>query len=171
MRILSQYTSLINDAYIIAIFYKFLYEIPRPNHLDQNLKTIVCTPYEPSYPGGHALVGGAIAEFLSVLFPKEKNKLDIILNKINDSKVYGGVHYKSDNIQGNKLGRKIGKHVVKIMTKEKDEKGNLIDCYENLIRDPILKTNDIKDQGIFKCKSLIDGKSFKYSQFGVNNKN
>lgn len=171
MRILSYLTSLITDSLIISTFYKFLYEIPRPNQLDQNLKTIVCTHYYPTYPGGHALAGGAIVEFLSVLFPHEKNKLDIILYKINDARVYGGVHFKSDNIQGNKLGSKIGKHVVKIMTKEKDEKGDLIDCYENPIRDPILKTNDVKDKEIYDCKSLIDGKSFKYSQLGVNSKN
>ena len=168
MRILAEFTSLINEAYIIAMFYKFLYEIPRPNQLDQNLKTLVCTAYHPTYPGAHALVGGAIVQFLSQLFPQEKNKLDMFLNKINDARLYGGVHFNSDNVQGNRLGRKIGKYIAKNMIKEKDENGDLIYLYENPTRDSILDSINVKDKDIYKCKSLIHQKSFKYSQLGVN---
>ena len=46
--IMDYYNKLLNDGVTLTWFYKYLYKILRPNHLDRDLKTFICTPFHPS---------------------------------------------------------------------------------------------------------------------------
>lgn len=100
MRIHSLVNSAINDAMVITWFYKFLYEIPRPNQLDQKMGTLVCTPDHPSYPGGHAVLNSAASELLSLLFPEAKAQLDSLYEDTKRARFSSGLHYVVDNQNG-----------------------------------------------------------------------
>lgn len=159
IRLHAYFNSAINDATVITWYYKFLYDIPRPNQLDQNLETVLCTPYHPSYPSGHAVLGATAVELLSLLFPEERDQLDYLYSDLRKARFYSGVHFNADNENGEILGRDIGKYIFKKMQMERDENGNIIDCFNKPKTNPILKINKQKETGIFKCKSYIDKKS------------
>jgi len=164
MRIHSYVNSAINDAMVITWFYKFLYEIPRPNQLDQKLATLICTPSHPTYPGGHAVIGSTITELLTLLFPVAKAQLDSLLDDSKRARFTSGVHYEVDNQNGEVLGRKIGSYIYNIMKDEKDENGNPIDVYKRGDNRMILRVEKRRDINIFTCKSLIDKRSFIYNK-------
>jgi hypothetical protein len=147
---------------VITWFYKFLYEIPRPNQLDQKLATLICTPYHPTYPGGHAVIGSTITELLSLLFPDAKAQLDSLFDDSKRARFTSGVHFDVDNQNGEVLGRKIGSYIYNIMKNEKDENGNPIDNYKRVERRMKLRVVERRDISIFTCKSLIDKRSFIY---------
>ena len=46
---------------------------------------------------------------------------------MSSSRLYGGVHFKSDLYEGAKLGKQIGMMIVLEATKERDVKGKKID--------------------------------------------
>lgn len=156
------FNSALNDAMVIAWFYKFFYEIPRPNQLDQKLKTLLCTPYHPSYPSGHAVIGSTGIELLSNMFPEEKEQMDNLFSSLKKARLYSGVHFDADNHYGEILGRKIGRYVFRKMHSQKDENGRTIDVFNQPIKKPFLKVQKRKNSGIMTCNSLIDGRSINY---------
>jgi hypothetical protein len=147
---------------VITWYYKFLYEIPRPNQLDQKMATLICTPDHPSYPGGHAVLGSAACELLSLLFPEARGQLDSLNEDTKRARFSSGLHYAVDNENGEKLGRNIGKYIYNIMRKQKDEDGIPIDVYKRGDKSMILKVEKRKDTGLLTCKSLIDKRSLDY---------
>ncbi len=126
-RILACVQAGINDAMIVTWFYKYLWDIPRPNQLDQELKTILCTPKFPSYPSGHAAMSGCAEQILSYFFPTEKRKLRKIAEEDAFSRVYAGVHFPVDCEEGLHLGRQIGKIVVSILRRQQDNQQSSVD--------------------------------------------
>ena len=117
-RILGATFSGMNDAFVVAWKLKYKWLVPRPNQLDQNLATVVCTPNHPSYPSGHAVVSGAAEVILSYFFPSERRKLHDLAEENALSRLYAGVHYPADNDQGLRLGRQIGRIVVEELQKD-----------------------------------------------------
>ncbi|MCA0971250.1 vanadium-dependent haloperoxidase [Halobacillus litoralis] len=117
-RILGALFSGMNDAFVVCWSLKYKWLVPRPNQLDQNLATVVCTPNHPSYPSGHATVSGAAEVILSYFFPGERRKLHQIAEENAVSRLYAGVHYPADNEQGLRLGRQIGRIVVEELQKD-----------------------------------------------------
>ncbi len=111
-RILGAIQAGINDTMVMTWHFKYLWQIPRPNQLDQSLATIVCTPYHPSYPAGHATVAGCAEVILSYFFPPESDRLKAFAEECAMARLYAGVHYPADNQQGLVLGRQIGEIVV-----------------------------------------------------------
>lgn len=138
-RIMHCLQATISDAFNITWYYKFLYDCPRPCQLNHNLKTILNTPRFPSYPSGHSVVSGAAATILSKYFPKEMDKLNMLANDASISRLYGGIHFRSDLNEGLKLGKKIGSAAINIMEKQCDNLGNPVDYkYNNFADAPIL---------------------------------
>ncbi|MFS1517427.1 vanadium-dependent haloperoxidase [Bacillus sp. SM2101] len=131
-RILGAVQSAINDAFVITWFYKFLWLVARPDQLDQELATVVCTPRHPTYPSGHAAVAGCAAELLKYFFPGESLRLDELAEECAISRLYGLVHFPIDNDEGLSLGRQIGQVVVNNLKKEVDSQCDPIDTpYED----------------------------------------
>ncbi|WLR43090.1 vanadium-dependent haloperoxidase [Bacillus carboniphilus] len=106
-RILSCVQSAINDVFVICWYLKFKWNVARPNQLNNQLATVVCTPNHPTYPSGHATVAGCAEEILSYFFPAEECRLKTLAKQCSVSRLYGGVHYPSDNNEGYCLGKRL----------------------------------------------------------------
>lgn len=111
-RILAATQAALNDACVLAWYFKFLWDVARPNQLDKNLATILSTPRHPSYPSGHAAVAGCAQVILSYFFEAEANRLKELAEECALSRLYAGVHFPIDNEQGLSLGRHIGEVIV-----------------------------------------------------------
>lgn len=127
-RILGIMQAAFNDVFVISWYYKFLWNIARPNQLDQNLATIVCTPSHPSYPSGHSAIAGCAATILSYFFRGESRRLHELAKECSLSRLIAGVHYPIDNQEGLKLGKNIGRIIVNELKKQR------IPCYKRIDR-------------------------------------
>lgn len=130
-RIMSAFHCAINDAFIICWYYKYLYALPRPCQLDHDLKTILNTPRFPTYPSGHSVVSGACQEILSYYFPNEAITLNQLAEDASISRLYGGIHFRTDLDQGLNLGRRIGAYIVEYLKGQYDSEGNKVDTIYN----------------------------------------
>lgn len=119
-RILFEVHSAINDAFVITWCLKFVLNVARPNQLDQDLATYLCTPRHPTYPSGHAVVAGCAETVLSYLFPGEAARLHQLAEECAASRLFAGVHFPIDNQQGLRLGRQIGQSVISILSTQLD---------------------------------------------------
>jgi len=110
----------------------------RAGDLDGNPKTdadptwtpFITTPSFPSYASAHASGSGAAAKVLALLFGPAGHAITLtyptvpgvilqytqfreITGDIDDARVYGGIHFRFDQEEGGKLGRQVGRYVVK----------------------------------------------------------
>ncbi|MGL5574190.1 MAG: vanadium-dependent haloperoxidase [Sarcina sp.] len=107
-RILASLQNAMSDAFCITWMYKYYWDAARPCQLDRNLKTFLPTPIFPTYPSGHSVVSGAIEVVLSFFFPDEACAVHQLAEDASISRLYGGIHFRSDLSEGLKLGRQIG---------------------------------------------------------------
>lgn len=126
-RILAALHAGINDAFVVCWYFKYFWNIARPNQLDQDLATLLCTPRHPSYPSGHATVAGCAEVMLSYFFPPEALRLHELAEECALARLYAGVHFPVDNSEGLRLGRQIGKIIVKTLAKEVSKSQTKID--------------------------------------------
>ncbi|NGQ96601.1 vanadium-dependent haloperoxidase [Brevibacillus sp. SYP-B805] len=126
-RILAAVQAGINDALVVTWFYKYRWDVARPNQLDPKLTTILCTPRFPAYVSGHSAVAGCAQVILSYFFPGESKRLKQLAEECAKSRLYAGVHFPIDNEQGLRVGRQIGKIVVAELRKERNAKSQPID--------------------------------------------
>lgn len=133
-RIMNTFQATLNDAFVITWYYKYLYNIPRPCQLDEDLKTVLNTPRFPAYPSGHSVVSGVCEVILSYYFPNEGKTLKSLADDASISRLYGGIHFRSDLSEGLDLGRRIGLNIVNYLKTQLDCDGNPVDhsytkCY------------------------------------------
>jgi pimeloyl-ACP methyl ester carboxylesterase len=100
------------DAFISCWHAKYKWWTERPitvirRQRDPNFMPHVITPPFPSYPSGHSSVSGAAAEVLAAFFPKDAAELRRMAQEASMSRLYGGIHYRSDNEQGLAVGSKV----------------------------------------------------------------
>jgi hypothetical protein len=133
-RILAAVQAGINDAFIITWYFKYLWDVPRPNQLDQKLVTSICTPKFPTYPSGHSAISGTAEVILSYFFPPEADRLKKLAEECSISRLYGGVHFVEDLDEGLRLGRQIGRIVTEQLTKQNDMNQSKIDIPINIGR-------------------------------------
>lgn len=100
------------DATIAAWDGKYHYWTIRPFQYDSNFKPIlVDTPNFPGYPAGHTTVAGSLAKVLSHLFPHDTAEFEVLALECSESRFEGGVHFRTDNEVGLKVGEKVGEQV------------------------------------------------------------
>ncbi|WP_335871770.1 vanadium-dependent haloperoxidase [Bacillus sp. 2205SS5-2] len=126
-RILSILYAGLNDAFVATWYYKFEWNVARPNQLDPTLKTYICTPRHPSYPSGHAAIAGAAEVILGYFFPSMRRRLHELAEECAASRLYAGVHFPVDNSEGLKLGREVGQIVIEEIRNNRDESRGIID--------------------------------------------
>jgi hypothetical protein len=126
-RILKAVHAGINDTNVVTWYVKFRYNVARPNQLDHDLATILCTPRFPTYVAGHASVAGCAEVILSYFFPPESSRLKTLAEECALSRLYAGVHFPVDLNQGLRLGRQIGHIVVHALKKEENSAHEKID--------------------------------------------
>jgi len=105
------------DAFIACWNAKFKWWTERPvtvirENLDPEFMPHVITPAFPSYVSGHASASGAGAEVLAAYFPEHAEELRRMAHEASMSRLYGGIHYRSDNEAGLELGRRVGARAV-----------------------------------------------------------
>lgn len=119
-RILAATQAALNDAFVIAWYFKFRWNIARPNQLNQDLVSFLPTPKHPTYPSGHATIAGCAQIILSYFFQSEKERLKELAEECVISRLYAGVHFPIDNDEGLRLGRHLGKIIVTELDKQYD---------------------------------------------------
>ena len=100
------------DAFIACWDAKFTYWTERPvtairRELDPGFSSYVTTPPFPSYVSGHSSTSGAASEVLAAFFPDVADGLHAAAEEAAVSRMYGGIHFRSDNEAGLVLGRKV----------------------------------------------------------------
>jgi membrane-associated phospholipid phosphatase len=68
----------------------------------------LATPSFPSYVSGHSTTSAAAAEVLASFFPTDAARLRAWAAEAAVSRLYGGIHFRSDNEAGTELGMKVG---------------------------------------------------------------
>jgi membrane-associated phospholipid phosphatase len=101
------------DAFICVWDAKYAYWSVRPvtairRELDPSWSPLITTPPFPSYVSGHAGVSGAAATVLSAFFPAEAAQLHAWAAEAAASRLYGGIHFRTDNEAGLSLGTSVG---------------------------------------------------------------
>jgi hypothetical protein len=100
------------DAAIITWDTKFAYFNPRPSQLDPKIKTLTGLPNFPSYVSGHSTFSGAAATILSHIIPERKTDYEAMAQEAAMSRLYGGIHFRSDCEVGVTVGKKVGQYAV-----------------------------------------------------------
>lgn len=100
------------DAAIVCWDTKFTYFNPRPSQLDPSIKTLTGLPNFPSYISGHSTFSGAAAEILGYIVPERANAYQAMAQEASVSRMYGGIHYRSDCEVGLVTGKKVGAYAV-----------------------------------------------------------
>jgi hypothetical protein len=126
-RVLDTVHAALNDSFVVTWFLKYKLDVARPNQIDHDLATFVCTPRHPTYPSGHSVIAGCAETVLSYYFPKEAKKLSELAEECAVSRLYGGVHFPVDNDEGLRLGKQIGSMVVKQIENERNEHDEPVD--------------------------------------------
>lgn len=110
----------------------------RAGNTDGNPRTIadpgfmpfVTTPCFPSYPSNHGSAGNGAAEVMRRLYGEAGHTITLtnpavptivlqytsfkqITDDISDARVYGGIHFRTDQVAGEHLGKAVGRAVYK----------------------------------------------------------
>jgi hypothetical protein len=101
------------DAAIVCWDAKYYYFNPRPMQIDTRIKTTVGLPNFPSYISGHSTFSGAAATILSHLTPSQAGKYQAMAKAASESRIEGGIHYRSDCEVGLYTGNKVGEFAIK----------------------------------------------------------
>lgn len=91
---------------------KFFYYNARPSQLDATIKTGTGVPNFPAYVSGHSTFSAAAASLLSYLFPESADDFNAMANEAAMSRLYGGIHYRTDCMDGLVLGKDVGDFIV-----------------------------------------------------------
>jgi len=122
------------DGFISCWDEKFRSNFVRPEtainrNLGEEWRPYIQTPPFPSYTSGHATISAAAAEVMTNWFGDKLSFTDTSslefgiesrrINSFRDaakeaamSRLYGGIHYRFDNNEGNACGKKLGEFVV-----------------------------------------------------------
>jgi PAP2 superfamily len=100
------------DGWIASQDAKFHYWTARPNQFDPTITTVVPNPNFPSYVSNAATLGTAPTTVLSYLFPREAERYRSLAQEFGDSRLWAGIHFRSDIEAGYAIGRNVGQKVI-----------------------------------------------------------
>jgi hypothetical protein len=97
---------------------------------DTSFVPFIGTPCFPSYPSNHGSGSNGAAEVLRRLYGEGGHSITLsnpavasivfqyttfkqITNDISDARVYGGIHFRTDQVAGERLGRAVGTAIYK----------------------------------------------------------
>jgi len=99
------------DAGIACWDSKYTYWAIRPYQLDPEVKPLFVVNH-PSYPAAHGCHSNAEAVILAYLFPRDAAALAALAEEARESRLWAGIHYRSDNDAGAALGRAVAEKVI-----------------------------------------------------------
>ena len=100
------------DAGIVCWDAKYFYFNPRPTQLDPNIKTLTGIPNFPAFISGHSTFSAAAATILGHIIPVRKGDYEAMAREASLSRMYGGIHYRSDCEVGLEVGKNVGNYAV-----------------------------------------------------------
>jgi len=100
------------DAGIACWDGKYAYWAIRPFQLDPDVKPLFPTPNHPSYPAAHGCLSTATAAILGYLFPHDAATLAALAEEAAESRIWAGIHYRSDIVAGVALGQAVADKVI-----------------------------------------------------------
>ncbi len=100
------------DAAIVCWDIKFHYFNPRPSQVDPSIKTLTGVPNFPAYVSGHSVFSAAAAEILGYLVPANATKYRGMAQDAANSRLIGGIHFRTDCEVGMSVGAKVGDHAI-----------------------------------------------------------
>lgn len=101
------------DAWVACYDGKYAYWAIRPFQMDSEIVTLFPTPNHPSYPSAHSCILGAAAATLGELFPEQAEFINGVADEQAESRLYAGLHFRSDLVAGLALGRAVSDLVIK----------------------------------------------------------
>ena len=96
------------DAYIAAHDTKYLYWRQRPSTADSTIALFIPLPNHPAYVSNAAIIASAAAVLVGAMFSQEAAYWQYLGEEAGLSRIYGGIHYPSDERVGNQMGKSIG---------------------------------------------------------------
>lgn len=81
--------------------------------LDPGFTPLLVTPSFPSYVSGHAVVSAAAAGVLAHFHPRQGPALLAMAQEASGSRMWGGIHFRSDCGEGFLLGQAVGREIVR----------------------------------------------------------
>lgn len=102
-----------HDAAVACWEVKFFYFNPRAAQLDPSIRTPIGLPNFPSYSSGHSTFSAAAASVLSSLFPDGATSFDGMKDEAAISRLYGGIHYRSDIEKGKAHGQRVASYTLR----------------------------------------------------------
>ena len=100
------------DASIVCWDTKMFYFNPRPSQLDPAIKTLTGVPNFPAYISGHSTFSAAAATVLGHILPERASDYTAMADEASFSRMYGGIHYRSDCEVGLVVGKNVGGYGV-----------------------------------------------------------
>lgn len=102
----------LHDLFVACWDAKYTYWQIRPFQLAPTLTTVFTTPNHPSYPAAHATIAGTMETVLGYLFPSEAAQFTKLADDESWSRLWAGIHFRSDIEAGRVLGRKVAGAVI-----------------------------------------------------------
>jgi membrane-associated phospholipid phosphatase len=100
------------DAFVACWDAKYEYWALRPFQLDPEFTTVFPTPSHPSYPSAHSCISSAMAGTLAHLFPTAEAQLRAAAEEAGESRIWAGIHFRSDVEAGLALGEDVAEAVI-----------------------------------------------------------
>ena len=113
----------LHDAAVACWEVKYFYFNPRPGQLDHTIKTDIGLPNFPSYTSGHSTFSAAATAVLSYLFPSATDYFNAQAQEAAISRLYGGIHYRSDIEVGLVHGKAVGGYTVRFAQQDGADPG------------------------------------------------
>jgi PAP2 superfamily len=103
------------DAFVSCWYTKYEYWTARPFQRIPNITTEIPTPNFPSYTSGHSVISMVASRVLGEMFPNDKGHFRDQAIEAGLSRIWAGIHFKQDVVQGMNQGNKIADKVVEDM--------------------------------------------------------
>lgn len=133
----------ISDSLVASFLNKYHYNFWRPETAihasgDTTWTPFIVTPCFPSYPSNHGSASNSAGEVMRRLYGEDDHSITLtnpavpsivlqydsfrqITDDISDARVYGGIHYRTDQKAGARLGRAVGAAVYRNNLRRVDE--------------------------------------------------
>lgn len=103
------------DAFVSCWYTKYDYWTARPIQRISNITTEIPTPNFPSYTSGHSVISTVASRVLGEVFPEDKDYFRNQALEAGLSRIWAGIHFVQDVIEGINQGDRIADKVVKDM--------------------------------------------------------
>jgi membrane-associated phospholipid phosphatase len=100
------------DALVACFNAKYTYWAIRPFQYDPEYTSVFPTPNHPSYPSAHSCNSMSTAAILAHYFPIDAEEVIARATEAGEARIWGGIHFRSDIIAGETLGRDVANAIL-----------------------------------------------------------